>query len=111
LAPNAEHPAALDAHGFRHGPVAASRAHEGERDAGVAVGGLHNFNPRSQHTARFRVADHGSADAALDRVGRVATLYFGKHGCLGSGGDAPELHEGSSTNGQGVVIVEHVELL
>ena len=82
-----QHPAPLDAHGLGHGQgqlVAARRAHEGQRDAGVAAGRLDDLDAGLEHAALLGVPDHGRADAALDRVGRVAALDLGQDGGLGA---------------------------
>jgi hypothetical protein len=101
-----KHAPTLKAHGLGHGErqlVAARGGHEGQRDAGIAAGGLDDLLAVAEHTSLFGVLDHGSADAALDRVGRVATLDLGQHGGLGSRGDAVELDERRAADGQGVV--------
>jgi len=74
--------AALNGHGFGHGerdPVAARRRHEGQRNARVPAGRLYDLATRLEQTALFRVPDHGSPDAALDRVGRIAAFNLGDH--------------------------------
>ena len=82
-AERAQHPPALDRHRLGHGEherVAARGAHEGQRDAGVAAGRLdHRRLPRSglEDAVALGRPDHGRADPALDRVGRIASLDLG----------------------------------
>ena len=67
--------AALDAHGFRHGQrqlVTACGGNEGQRDAGVAAGRLHQLFAGGQHAALFRIPNHIGTDAAFDAEARVA---------------------------------------
>ena len=82
-----QHAAALDAHGFGHGQgelVAARRRDVGQRDAGIAAGRLDDLHARLEHAALLGIPDHGGADAALDRVGRVAPLDLGQDGGPGA---------------------------
>ena len=98
--------APLDAHRLGHGQrerVAARRGDEGERDAGVAAGRLDDLLARAEHAALLGVPDHRRADAALDRVGRVAALDLGEHGRLRAVGDAVEAHERRAADGVRVV--------
>src|SRR3569623_1817444 len=58
--------AALDAHGLRHGERkrdAARRRHEGERDAGVAAGGLDQFLAGPEQAALLRDPDLEGSNA------------------------------------------------
>ncbi len=67
--------AALDAHGFRHGQrqlVTARGGHEGQRDAGIAAGRLHQLFTGGQHATLFRIPNHIGTDAAFDAEARVA---------------------------------------
>jgi len=92
-----QHAATLDAHRLRHGQrqlVAARRRHIGQRDARVAARGFNNLHAGFENAALFRVPHHGRPDAALDRVGGVATLNLGQHNCLGVLHDAVEFDQG-----------------
>jgi hypothetical protein len=69
---------ALTAHALGHGQdqlVAARRAHEGERDPGVAGGGLDDRGPaRLDAPVALGGVDHRHADPVLDAAGRVVGL-------------------------------------
>ncbi len=107
--------APLDAHGLGHGQRdgdAPCCRHEGQRDAGVAAGRLDNLLAGAEQSALFGIPDHRRADAALDRVGRVAALDLGQHGGTGAVGDAVEADQRRAADGERVVgeDVRHVDL-
>jgi len=58
--------------------------------------------PGLSTTALLGVTDHGQANAVFDRVGRVAAFDLGQHGGFGASGQAVQLDEGASADGQGV---------
>ena len=87
---------ALDAHGLGHGERdgnAAGGSDEGERDAGVAACRFDQFLAGREHTALLGVVDHRNANAALDRIGRVAPLDLREHGCACAIGYAVQSHK------------------
>jgi hypothetical protein len=77
--------------------------HEGQGDAGVAAGGLDDLLARTEQAALLGIPDQRGADAALDRIGRVAALDLGQHRGLGAIGDAVQAHERRAADGQRVV--------
>ena len=82
-AEGSQHSPPLDAHGFRHGQgqlVAAGGSHVGQGDAGIAAGRLDDLHARLENAPLFGIPDHVGADAAFDRVGRVAGFDLGKDG-------------------------------
>ena len=89
-AEGAEQHAAFDAHGFGHGEdelVALGGGDEGQRDAGVAAGGLDEDGFAGLDFAGFLgVLDHGHADAVLDAGEGVLAFELGDDGGGQSGG-------------------------
>eukprot|EP00906_Rhabdomonas_costata_P011341 RCo016105 len=86
--------------------VTPSRGDEGQGDAGVARSGLHDGHPGFQHAAVLGVPHQPGTQPALHGVCRVAALDLHQDFRPGkdSIGDRPELHHGSLSDGQGVVI-------
>ena len=98
--------APLDAHGFGHRQregVAAGGRDEGERDARVAAGGLDQLLARGQHAPLLGVPDHRGADAALHRIGGVASLDLREDGRGRAVGDAIETHQRRAADGERIV--------
>ena len=98
--------AALDAHGFGHRQrqrVAARGRDEGERDARVPAGGLDQLLARGQHAPLLGVPHHRGADAALHRIGGIASLDLREDGRGRAVGDAIETHERRAADGARVV--------
>jgi hypothetical protein len=108
--------APLQAHGFRHrqgqGNTRGS-GDEGEGDAGVAAGRFDQFLARAQQTTLLGIPDHRRADAALDRIGRIASLDLGEKTGRGAVGDAVELDQRRAADRKGIVCVPsgHANLL
>src|SRR5690606_9900995 len=70
-----EAPLFADAGGHAQAHAAAlHRADHGDRDAGVARGGLEDDLPLRQLPALLGAGDHGESRAVLDRASRVAAL-------------------------------------
>ena len=108
-AQSGQHAAAFDAHGLRHGEgelVAARGGDIGQGDAGVAAGGLDDFDAGLEQAALFGIPDHGGADAALDGVGGVAAFDLGQDGGLGALRDAVQSHQRGVADGFRVVFVD-----
>ena len=85
-----QHAPALNAHGLGHGEgelVASCRRDIGQRDAGVAAGGLNDFDAGFEDAAFFGIPDQVGPDTAFDGIGRVAAFDFGQYGRLGALGD------------------------
>ena len=78
-----QHFAPLHRHGLGHDErdgIAARGRHEGQRDSGVAAGGLDQFLARPEDAALLGIPDHGSADAVLHRVGGIPAFDLGQDG-------------------------------
>ncbi len=108
--------APLHAHRLGHGQhavVAARGGGEGERDAGVAAGGLEDRLARLEQAPLLGVPDHRGADAALHRVGRVAALDLGEHPSPRALGETADLDQRRVADRAGVVFedVGHGESL
>ena len=87
--------APLQAHGLRHGQGERDPfrgGHKSQGDARVAASGLDQFLARSQQTVLFGLGDHGGADAALHRIGRIAPLDLGQYPGASRGDNPVELH-------------------
>jgi hypothetical protein len=78
---------------------AARRRREGQRDAGVAAGRLDDGLARAEQPALLGVPHHRRADAALDRVSRVAPLDLGQDRSPSPGGDAVDADERRAPDG------------
>jgi hypothetical protein len=97
---------ALPAHGLRHRQdhrVAASRAHQGQRDAGVAAGAFDDGAAGLEFTGLLGGVHDGNADAVLDAAGRVVELELGEHCGGGIAGQAVQLHQRGAADGFGNV--------
>ena len=82
-AERSQHLAAFERHRFRHRQghrIAPRRRHERQRDSGIAAGRLDQFLARLQNAALFGVPDHGGADPAFHRIGRISAFHLGEHG-------------------------------
>ena len=104
---------ALQRHGFGHGQddlVALGRGDEGQRNAGVARGGLDDGGARLQNAFVFGILDHGHADAVLHRSQRVEELAL-EQDLSGrihaqAGGDAVQADERRAPDGLDDVVVD-----
>ena len=79
----AQEGAALQAEGFGHREgqvIPLGGGDEGQCDAGIAAGGLDDARFGGQDAVLFRLLDHGTADAVLDRGQRVEELELGQDG-------------------------------
>ena len=86
----------FDARRLRHGqdePVALGGADEGQGDAGVAAGGLHQGRARQQPPVTLRRLDHGQADAVLHAGERVEGLDLGDDAGPSRRSHAGQLHQ------------------
>jgi hypothetical protein len=91
-----EHLSTLEAHRLRHrehAPVAARRRGEREGDARVPARRLDDAPPRLERAALLRFPDHRRPDAALDRIGGVASLDLGEDTRPHALGEPVDLHE------------------
>ncbi len=102
-----QHLAPLHAHGIRHGEhaaVAARRSREGQRNAGVAAGGLDDGHSGLQCAALLGVPHHRGADAALHRVGGIAALDLGEDGRAAAGVETVDADQRRMADGLGIVL-------
>ena len=97
-----QHLASLNAHGLGHGQGDGDSPcgrDEGQGDAGVAAGRLDDLLAGAEQPLLFGVPDHRCADAALDRVGRVAPLYLTED-CGTFGDDAVQAYQRGAADGK-----------
>ena len=94
--------APLQAHGLRHGEdqlVALDGGHKGQRDAGVAAGGLNQHGLAGRDLAGlFGGLDHGEADAVFHAGNRVLALQLGHNGRGQAGRHAVQPHQRGLAN-------------
>jgi hypothetical protein len=83
----------------QHHLVAAQRRRHGERDAGVATGGLDQGVATFDVAALFRLDDHRQGGPILDRAGRIVALELGEHHVARLADQLPKLHERRVTDG------------
>src|SRR5271166_1266107 len=96
----------LEAHRLGHRQRdrnAARGGDEGERNAGVAAGRLDDFLAWPQDAALLGVPDQRRADAALDRIGRIAALDLGEHRRRRTVGCAVEADQRRMADGEGII--------
>src|ERR1019366_5753141 len=104
-----EHLAALRRHGLGHGEVdgiPAGGGNEGQRDPGVAAGGLHQLPAGTQRTALFSVPNHGGADPALHAVGGVASFDFCQNGGFAAIRDAAQANQRGLPDAERIIVVD-----
>ncbi len=77
----------------QHDRDASRRADHGQRDAGVAAGGLDDDGVRADEAGGLCRVDHADADAVLDAVGRVEELQLGQDGGPSPVGDLVQTDE------------------
>ena len=94
--------AALQAHGLRHGedqPVALDRGHKGQRDAGVAAGGLDEHGLAGLDLARLLGGiDHREADAVFHAADGVLAFQLDYDGGGQSGRYAIQPYQRGAAN-------------
>ena len=96
------------AHRVRHGQddaIAAGGAHHGQRDAGIAAGGLDDGAAGGELARGLGSIDHGQRDAILYRIAWVCGLQLDQHRGGGVAGYPVEPHQGSATDGFGDIRV------
>ena len=106
--------AALLADGIGHdddGPVALHRAHEGQTDALVAAGGLHDDAVLVNQPCPFGGLDHVQGRAGLDGASHVQGLHLYQDLSAARPGHAVQPHHGGVADGFEYVLTDQVERL
>src|SRR5438067_509464 len=101
--------AALDRERLGHGGderITLGRAHHGERDAGVARGGLDHRLAGLERTAALGVLDDGDREAVLDGGERIEELALHVHGDV-PGREALDSDDRGPADGAEYVVVDH----